>query len=491
MSNFNLTYFITTLIILLILFLIYYKLKIYDTFEGSCPKIEYTSGQYVISINNVPKKTFQNKTDAVEAWQFIIQNDLSLLTCSLSAIIPNCNLSTSRLIYDGSIYTLEVGRNDGIANTKQFNNREDAIALWNYITEDNPDIKNCTLEEINNTQQGQAQQGQQQGTQQQGQAQQGQAQQGTQQQGQTQQGQTQQGQTQQGTQQQGTQQQGQTQQGQTQQGTQQQGTQQQGQTQQGQTQQGTQQQGQINQNQGQLQNNSALNQYPQPISQNANVISTQLQDLSNQLNGINDKLLKQSDLQASDHDKLNNMLDIFNKNINDINSKNSELKNTYELQDSHIAKLSKLEDIINKTPEITPSLVTTLSQTQVMAKLMANNEPVIQKKYSESELKLLHEKLSQSRVKIAENDYKIYELTESLKRANQNLKNNKVIIEDIQQKLHTGIGNASRLKIAQSLNKYTNECPKCPVQNPRPLYSTTYPVNVMEIERQGYGSILK
>ena len=81
----------------------------------------------------------------------------------------------------------------------------------------------------------------------------------------------------------------------------------------------------------------------------------------------------------------------------------------------------------------------------------------------------------------------IWTLSNELKRAKEELQNDKVIIEDIKKKLDNDGDIYANKKLSECLWKYKNECPK---SDPRPLYSPTYPVNVMEIERQGHNSIL-
>ena len=100
--------------------------------------------------------------------------------------------------------------------------------------------------------------------------------------------------------------------------------------------------------------------------------------------------------------------------------------------------------------------------------------------YTDTELKVVGDKLKTAQMKIAVNDVTIKELENSLKYSQQELQNSKVIIQDIKAKL----ANDKNKNLINKIDTSINRCP------PSALYSPTYPVNVMEIEHQGYGSII-
>ena len=447
------------------------RFKKRDHFTGAiCPKISYASGKYVLSYNDNSLKTFQSKDDAIEAWKFAIQQDLSLLSCSLEASFDfnSCDLSSANLRYNGGKYVLELNTNTGNSIVQNYDDKDSALEAWKFITVDNPNITNCFLNDLSaNPAQTNATMAQTNATIAQISA--NVAQNNT--------------------------------------------TMAQNNTTVAQN--NAQNNATVAQNNATMAQNNAQNnatmaqnnatgaqnianvsQTPATIVQSNDVLIGQ-SGITDQLQIINKRLLRQDTLQKSDSIKLNKLLDLFNKNINTINEKNARLKYATGLQQDHIANVAELSNQLNNTaPMQTQTQTNDISQAQKMGTVMqgqtlmksnaTNNKPVFN--YTKEEIKVLGRKLNESQLKIAENDIMIWTLSNELKRAREELQNDKVIIEDIEKKMADGSGqNNDTKKLAECLYKYRHECPK---SDPRPLYSPTYPVNVMEIERQGHNSIL-
>lgn len=471
------------IIINVILYNITYKKR--DHFESNqnCPKIGFSSGNYTLISNGEVKKTFQNKTDALEALNYLIQSDLTLLSCSLEAryVFHSCDLVYAKLMLETGKYVLHIKPKNGNVITTNYDTKTDALDAWDFITSDNPNIKNCYLDDSSNsitndtnnsTNPGNSvnpgnnnndkvgastsvETGTSVGTN---------------------------TSTSVGT--------------------------------------GANANSSIvpststNTNVGSSSNiiantntgassNAIANNSSDPISSiNPDIKNTQVSPsltessalLTDQLTAINNRLLRQDMLQKEDGIKLNKLLDLFNKNINSVNEQNAKLKYSTAAQQSQLAGITSLSNQLKPAipNQNSQQPINDISQAQKMGIAMSGigasaiTEMSPETRYTDEEIKVLGKKLSQSRLKIAENDIMILELLNDLKRANQHLQNNKVIIEEIKKKLHEKNDGIS-MKLSQSLNKYNRECPKL---DPRPLYSQTYPVNVMEIERQGHNSIL-
>jgi hypothetical protein len=474
------------------------RFKKRDHFTGTiCPKISYASGKYVLSYNDNSLKTFQSKDDAIEAWKFAIQQDLSLLSCSLEASFDfnSCDLSSANLRYNGGKYVLELNTNTGNSIVQNYDDKDSALEAWKFITVDNPNITNCFLNDLSaNSAQTNATIAQISAT-------------GSQISANVAQNNT-------------TMAQNNAQNNAT--GSQNNATMAQNNAQNNATvaqnnatmaqnnanvvqnnatvaQNSTQNNATVAQNNAtDAQNIANVSQTPASIVQSNDVLVGQ-SGITDQLQIINKRLLRQDTLQKSDSIKLNKLLDLFNKNINTINEKNARLKYATGLQQDHIANVAELSNQLNNTAPMqtqTQTQTNDISQAQKMGTVMqgqtlmksnaTNNKPVFN--YTKEEIKVLGRKLNESQLKIAENDIMIWTLSNELKRAREELQNDKVIIEDIEKKMADGSGqNNDTKKLAECLYKYRHECPK---SDPRPLYSPTYPVNVMEIERQGHNSIL-